>query len=193
MYELCKRTDAGRQMHSNNDIGAGDCCSYNRNREGHCGSDLSEGVQQKPMTDKSMYRPHEQDGSNVFIPRPSLNTFIHDESGNTVNDNHSSSKLKENKTTDEQRKQSSRWLGLPITTQPHNVMRQSATHEKPVKMPACNGKDSWKVWYNRFKTIADLNEWDETTKLNELLPRLQGVAGAFVYGELPQEITGNFF
>ena len=59
-------------------------------------------------------------------------------------------------------------------------------------MPAFNGKDSWKVWYNRFKTIADLNEWDVTTKLNELLPRLQGVAGEFVYGELPQEIIGNF-
>ena len=84
MYELCKKTDAGRQMHSNNDIGAGDCCSYNRNREGHCGSDFSEGVQQKLMTDKSMYRPHEQDGSNVFIPRPSLNTFIHDESGKII-------------------------------------------------------------------------------------------------------------
>ena len=192
MYELCKRVDAGRQVHSNDDIGAGDCCSYNRNREGHCGSDFSGGVQQKPMTDKSMYRPHEQDGSNVFIPRSSLNTFIHDESGKTVNDNHSSGKLKENKTTDEQRKQSTRWLGLPITTQPHKVTRQSATHEKPVKMPAFDGKDSWKVWYNRFKTIADLNEWDETTKLNELLPRLKGVAGEFVYGEIPQEIIGNF-
>ena len=59
-------------------------------------------------------------------------------------------------------------------------------------MPAFNEKDSWKVGYNRFKTIADLNEWDETTKLNELLPKLQGVAGEFVYGELPQEIIGNF-
>lgn len=87
---------------------------------------------------------------------------------------------------------STRWLGVPVTTQLNHITRSSSIHEKPVKMPAFTGKDSWKVLYNRFKTVANLNEWNETTRLNELLPGLHGAAGEFVNGELPQEVTSNF-
>ncbi|MEW8546856.1 MAG: hypothetical protein AB2693_25355 [Candidatus Thiodiazotropha sp.] len=189
--ELTNMTDTGRQTHYNDDTGAGDCCTYDRDGEGHYGSNVSKRGQEESMTDKPIHRPHRKDKNN--IPRPSLNTFIHSNSQETVNDNNSSSsQLKDIRTSDENRQQSSKWLSFPITTQPNDISKQTVAHEKPVKMPAFNGKDSWKVWYNRFKTIADLNGWDETTKLNELLPRLQGIAGEFVYGELPQEIIGNF-
>ena len=84
----------------------------------------------------------------------------------------------------------SRWLGAPVKTPAEYAGTQPV--EKVVKLPAFTGKGSWKVWYNRFNTIAQLNKWDETTKLNQLLPRLEGDAGDFVYGELPQEITCDF-
>ena len=79
-----------------------------------------------------------------------------------------------------------------LLSHPSYIATQSVAHEKPVKLPSFTGKDSWKVWYNRFNTIAQLNNWDETTRLNQLLPRLQGDAGEFVYGELPQENTCSF-
>ena len=81
---------------------------------------------------------------------------------------------------------------MPLTTHPSYIATQSVAHEKPVKQAAFTGKDSWEVWYNRFNTIARLNNWDETTRLNQILPRLQGDAGEFVHGELPQEITCSF-
>lgn len=53
------------------------------------------------------------------------------------------------------------------------------------KLPAYTGKEKWEVWSNRFETVAKLNNWDRKEKLNELLPRLQGEAGDFVFDQLP--------
>ena len=63
-----------------------------------------------------------------------------------------------------------------------------------VKLPACTGNcnDSWKVWYSRFTTIANLNNWDEPTRLSELVQRLQATAADFVFDEIPQGIIIKF-
>ena len=98
----------------------------------------------------------------------------------------------ESKTHSEAQKKDTNWLGVPVNAHTKYAATPRLAHEKAVKLPAFTGKESWKVWYNRFNTIAQLNTWDETTKLNQLLPRLEGDAGEFVYGELPQEIKCNF-
>jgi hypothetical protein len=52
------------------------------------------------------------------------------------------------------------------------------------KVPAFTGIEKWEVWYHRFEAVAELKGWDETDKLQELLPRLQGDAGDFSFDEL---------
>ena len=73
---------------------------------------------------------------------------------------------------------------------------EHGTHSRNrnVKLPAFTGNcnDSWKVWYSRFKTVANLNNWDEPTRLSELVQRLQGTAADFVFDEIPQGIISNF-
>ena len=61
-----------------------------------------------------------------------------------------------------------------------------------VRLPPFTGKESWPVWYNRFIDVADRHRWSENTKLNELLPRLQGQAGEYVFGQLPRGTRRNF-
>ena len=74
-------------------------------------------------------------------------------------------------------------LGAKTCAKSHNV-----------RLPAFagNSTDSWKVWHTRFTTIADLNQWDETTRLSELMQRLQGTAAEFVFDEIPQEMLTNY-
>lgn len=64
----------------------------------------------------------------------------------------------------------------------------------PSAMPVFygDGKESWNVWFNRFDDIAFRNRWDDHRRLNELLPRLQGIAGDFVYGQLPSSVRRHF-
>ena len=71
---------------------------------------------------------------------------------------------------------------------------EQLSRNRNVKLPAFtgNGTDSWKVWFSRFTTIANLNNWDEPTRLSELVQKLQGTAAYFVFDELPQEIVCNF-
>lgn len=60
------------------------------------------------------------------------------------------------------------------------------------KLPPFTGKEKWKVWFNRFSDIARLRRWNEQEKLNELLPRLQGAAGEFVYEQLSYTIRTDY-
>lgn len=60
------------------------------------------------------------------------------------------------------------------------------------KLPAFTGKETWVIWFNRFREVADLKGWNNREKLGELLPRLQGVAGDFVYGQLSHDIRTNY-
>ena len=69
--------------------------------------------------------------------------------------------------------------------------RDSAT-QKGIKIPPFTGKESWKVYFNRFEDIARRQEWTDEEKLDVLLPRLQGEAGEFVYGQLSKKVRKDF-
>ena len=67
---------------------------------------------------------------------------------------------------------------------------QSAVPEP--KLPPFTGKEEWKVWFNRFEAVARRRNWCEEAKLDNLLPRLQGKAGDFVFSQLAQPILSNY-
>ena len=60
------------------------------------------------------------------------------------------------------------------------------------KIPPFNGKEDWKVWVNRFEAVAARRNWDDETRLDHLLPKLQGKAGDFVYTQLPQRTLTSY-
>lgn len=66
--------------------------------------------------------------------------------------------------------------------------------QRYVKLPTFSGtsSDSWKVWYARFTTVANLYSWDEKTRLSELIQRLQGTAAEFVFDEIPADRLTSF-
>ena len=60
------------------------------------------------------------------------------------------------------------------------------------KLPPFTGREPWKVWFNRFSDVADRLGWGDEDRLDELLPRIQGDAGEFVYAQLPREVRRDF-
>ena len=59
-----------------------------------------------------------------------------------------------------------------------------------VKLPPFDGKErkeEWKVWISRFESVAKRRNGNDDTKLDYLLPRLQGRAGDFVFNQLSEE------
>ena len=56
------------------------------------------------------------------------------------------------------------------------------------KLPIFTGKEPWNVWFNRFTEVADRRRWSEEERLDEILSRLQGTAGEFVFGQLRREV-----
>lgn len=59
------------------------------------------------------------------------------------------------------------------------------------RLPPFTGNEKWEVWINRFKDVAKIFGWTDNKQLGELLPRLQGPAGEFVYDQLQPEIRSN--
>ena len=45
---------------------------------------------------------------------------------------------------------------------------------------------------HKFNGVAEIKGWNRGDKLEELLPRLQGAAGEFVYGQLSPKIWRNY-
>ena len=72
-----------------------------------------------------------------------------------------------------------------IHQRPH-FERQARPDYSEVKLPPFNGKEEWKIWINRFEAVAERKNWDEEKKLDNLLPKLQGKAGDFVFSQLLQ-------
>jgi hypothetical protein len=70
-------------------------------------------------------------------------------------------------------------------------MARSKSNSRP-KLPPFTGSELWEIWHNRFSDVAGRHGWNEDEKLDELLPRLQGQAGEFVYGQLPTTIRNNY-
>ena len=60
------------------------------------------------------------------------------------------------------------------------------------KLPAFTGKESWTVYYNRFQEVADRRGWNDEQCLDELIPKLQGNAGDFVFNQLSSHVRRNY-
>ena len=68
--------------------------------------------------------------------------------------------------------------------------RNTSSHH--TRLPAFTAQEPWTVYYNRFKSVAKLETWTDRDKLRELLPRLQGKAGEFVYDQLRSDVREDF-
>ena len=72
------------------------------------------------------------------------------------------------------------------------VRQPARPYLSDVKLPPFNGKEDWKVWISRFETIAHRRNWNQDTRLDNLLPRLQGRAGDFVFNQLSYETMSSY-
>ena len=72
----------------------------------------------------------------------------------------------------------------------HRQNRQNRSG--PIKIPPFCGKEDWRVWFNRFEAVANRQGWNSEDKLDELLPKLQGSAGDFVFTQLRPEALNNY-
>ena len=72
------------------------------------------------------------------------------------------------------------------------LRRPQPIRSSGVKLPAFTGKEQWKVWINRFTAVSDRNRWNESERLDELLPRLRGAAGDFVFSQLPGHVLNDY-
>lgn len=72
--------------------------------------------------------------------------------------------------------------GSENTVAPYRA-RQSQTNLGlyDFKVPPFNGKEDWKVWVSRFEAVAERRSWSDELKLDNLLPKLQGKTGEFVF------------
>jgi hypothetical protein len=76
---------------------------------------------------------------------------------------------------------------------PNRRIRSGRQHHRHnVKLPVFNGREQWKIWFNRFQEVANRQGWSEDERLDELLPRLQGAPGEFVYDQLPSRVRRDY-
>lgn len=61
-----------------------------------------------------------------------------------------------------------------------------------VKISPFTGKEDWQVWISRFEAIGMRYGWDYDTRIDQLLPRLEGQAAQFVFTQLPQDVMHNY-
>ncbi|MES9970529.1 MAG: hypothetical protein ABW092_10890, partial [Candidatus Thiodiazotropha sp.] len=73
-----------------------------------------------------------------------------------------------------------------------HVNQPARMYLSDAKLPPFNGKEDWKVWIARFEAIAKRRNWNDETKLDNLLPRLQGRAGDFVFNQLSYETISSY-
>ena len=97
--------------------------------------------------------------------------------------------------------QQHRWTDVPATFNTYRdrfyprrqqVSQAYGSQSVEAKLPPFNGKEEWKVWINRFESVAKRRNWDNEAKLDNILPRLQGKAGDFVFNQLSQEVISCY-
>ena len=72
----------------------------------------------------------------------------------------------------------------------HNrTSRSTCSHPK---LPPFTGKETWKVWFNRFEEVASRQRWSDDERLDQMIPKLQGVAGEFVFSQLPRSVRSDY-
>lgn len=59
-------------------------------------------------------------------------------------------------------------------------------------LPPFTGKETWKVWFTRFKEVTKRQGLNDDERLDLLLPKLQGDAGDFVFDQLNSKIRNNY-
>ncbi len=74
----------------------------------------------------------------------------------------------------------------------HGSYRSGGTYQNGVRLPPFTGKESWKVYFNRFEEIADRRGWNSERRLDELLPKLQGDAGEFVFDQVAPGVRRDY-
>ena len=80
-----------------------------------------------------------------------------------------------------------------VTRDPQRSRHPRYHHEtNHIKLPPFTGKERWKIWLNRFMEVARLRQWSDEQKLMELLPKLQGPAGEFVFDQLNSSTRRSF-
>lgn len=67
-----------------------------------------------------------------------------------------------------------------------------AARQAHVKIPSFNGNDDWSTWIARFESIAHRCMWTDGDKLDQLLPRLDGIAAEFVFSQLSPNVVDNY-
>lgn len=72
------------------------------------------------------------------------------------------------------------------------IIGDSVLQREITKLPIFTGKEPWNVWFNRFTEVADRRHWSNEDRLDELLPRLHGTAGEFVFGQPRRNVRSNY-
>ena len=75
--------------------------------------------------------------------------------------------------------------------------RDSPRHARPrlaenIRIPCFTGKEDWPVWLARFEAIAERHAWSDEDKLDHLLPRIEGQAADFLFGQLPKATLNTY-
>lgn len=75
----------------------------------------------------------------------------------------------------------------------HQRRRDSQYQSIPMKIAGFNGKGDWATWIAQFEVIANRQGWTADERLDNLLPRLEGLAAQFAFTQLPPEVTNNYY
>ncbi|MES9884357.1 MAG: hypothetical protein ABW185_26215, partial [Sedimenticola sp.] len=75
----------------------------------------------------------------------------------------------------------------------HCWQPRPSSRQPQVKIPFFNGNDDWPMWISRFETIAHRYRWSEKEMLDQLLPRIDGLAAEFVFTQLPSSALDNYY
>ena len=62
----------------------------------------------------------------------------------------------------------------------------------PVKMASLSGKEDWVTWISQFEAIAKRNNWSQDEMLDQLLPRLEGLAAQFAFSQLSPNLLNDY-
>lgn len=79
-----------------------------------------------------------------------------------------------------------------LTSFSQSSNQRARANRRNARLPPYMGKDNWEVWLNRFTDVANIRNWGDHDKLEEILPLMQGSAGEFVFGQLSQGCRSNY-
>ena len=103
------------------------------------------------------------------------------ESDVTTSDDNSSSESVQSVTSE-----SSDDKAIPIVT------KHSKNKVNSVKLANFDGTEKWPTYKNRFEVMVLRRGWSNEEKLDQLLPRMTGLAAEFVYSQLPKSTLSNY-